>query len=126
VKEGLLVILGGGVGAFARWQLGGWVLHHSGSMRFPLSTFLVNVLGCLLCGVLAGLGERQNWLTADMRLLLFTGLLGGFTTFSAFGLELTTLLRRGDVAIALAYSTLSVVVGVTALWASLAVAGGGR
>ena len=75
----------------------------------------MNVLGCLVAGVLAALAERHHLLSPDVRLFLFTGILGGFTTFSAFGLETVHLLKRGEVGVAAAYAALSVAVGVAAL-----------
>ena len=104
----LTVGLGGFAGAVARYLLGGWVLHHTLSAKFPWSTFAVNILGCLAIGVLSGLAERLDWFTPPMRLLLLTGLLGGFTTFSAFGLETVHLLRRGELGIAASYVLASV------------------
>jgi CrcB protein len=95
-----------------RWRVGGWVMHHSAGWRFPLGTFVVNVVGCLIAGVLAGLVVKRDLFAADTRLFLFTGLLGGFTTFSAFGVESVYLLRRGDYGIALAYIVSSLVGGV--------------
>jgi CrcB protein len=121
----MLVALGGALGAVARWKLGGLVLHHTADWRFPLSTFLVNVAGCLAAGVLAGLVINLDLFTADTRLFLFTGLLGGFTTFSAFGLETVYLLRRADYAVALAYVVLSVAGGVAALWLAMRAVRGG-
>ncbi len=118
----LLVALGGAVGSVARYKLSGLVLHHTADWRFPAGTFAVNVLGCLAAGVLAGLAEKQHLLSAEARLLLFTGVLGGFTTFSAFGLETMHLLRRGEVAIAAANVALSVAAGLAALWLGLAAA----
>ena len=117
----LLVGLGGALGAIARHKLGGFVLHHSTDWRFPLGTFLVNVLGCLIAGVLAGAIERHGLFSPDTRLFLFTGLLGGFTTFSAFGVETVFLLRRGEVTVALGYVVLSVLCGVGALWLGMTV-----
>ena len=116
MKQLLLVALGGALGAVARWKLGGLILHHTASGKFPLSTFTVNVVGCLVAGVLAGLVGRSGWFGPDARLFLFTGLLGGFTTFSAFGLETVLLLRRSEYGVALAYVTFSVVGGVLGLW----------
>jgi len=98
------------------------VLHNTIDWRFPAGTFTVNVVGCLVAGVLAGLAEKHSMFSADTRLLLFTGLLGGFTTFSAFGLETMTLLKRGDIAIASANVLLSVVAGLAALWLGLGLA----
>ena len=115
----LLVGCGGFAGAVARYLLGGWMLHHAMAAKFPWSTFTVNVLGCLLMGLLSGFIERLEWFTPQIRLLLLTGLLGGFTTFSAFGFETVYLLRRGEVWIAAAYVLASVLVCVGALWIGL-------
>lgn len=112
----LLVGLGGFAGSVARYVLGGWLLHHTAQERFPWSTFAVNAAGCLAIGVLAELAAKHGMFGPGTRLLLFTGLLGGFTTFSAFGLETVLLLRRGDAGVALAYAAGSVVVGVLAVW----------
>ena len=87
MREFLLVGSGGFLGSVARYYLGGWVLHVSGASRFPWGTLAVNTLGCLLIGALAGAAEYRHILTPQMRLLIFTGFLGGFTTFSAFGYE---------------------------------------
>jgi CrcB protein len=95
------------------------VLHHSEQWRFPLATFCVNVLGCFVLGALAGLGERYFVFTAEVRLFLFTGMLGGFTTFSAFGAEGLNLIRRGDFGIAFTYSALSVLCGFAAVWVGM-------
>ena len=122
MKGILLVALGGAIGSVARYKASGWVLHHTIDWRFPAGTFTVNVVGCLLAGVLAGLAEKQDLLSPETRLLLFTGILGGFTTFSAFGLETMHLLRRGDVLIAGANVLLSVAAGLLALWLGLAMA----
>ena len=116
MKAVLLVALGGAVGSVARYKLSGLILHHTIDWRFPAGTFAVNVLGCLVAGVLAGLAEKHDMLSADARLLLFTGLLGGFTTFSAFGVETMHLVKRGDLGVAAANVILSVVAGLFALW----------
>jgi fluoride exporter len=120
VKALLLVALGGAVGSVARYKLSGLVLHHTIDWRFPAGTFAVNVLGCLAAGLLAGLAEKHDMLSADARLLLFTGILGGFTTFSAFGLETMHLLKRGDFMVAGANVVLSVMAGLVALWLGFA------
>lgn len=115
----LLVGFGGFLGSVARYKLGGLVLHMAANERFPYSTFAINVLGCLVVGVLAGLAERHDMFGPEARLFLFTGLLGGFTTFSAFGLEAVGLLRRGELAIAALYAGGSVVLGIAAVWLGL-------
>jgi CrcB protein len=118
----ILVALGGAIGSVARFKLSGYVLHHTIDWRFPAGTFAVNVIGCLVAGFLAGLAEKYDLMSAETRLLLFTGILGGFTTFSAFGLETMFLLRRGEVLIAGANIFLSVAMGLAALWLGLGLA----
>ena len=122
MKALLWVAIGGAVGSVARFKLSGFVLHHTIDWRFPAGTFIVNVLGCLVAGLLAALAEKHDFFDAQMRLLLFTGFLGGFTTFSAFGLETMNLVRRGEIGIASANVLLSVVAGLAALWIGMAVA----
>lgn len=112
----LMVGLGGFIGSVARYLLGDWLLHLTAQGRFPYGTFAVNVLGCLVAGVLAGLVERNGLFSPDARLFLFTGLLGGFTTFSAFGLETAFLLRRGETWTAAGYVGASVLLGIAACW----------
>ena len=122
MKGVLLVALGGAIGSVTRYKLSGLVLQHTIDWRFPAGTFAVNVIGCLVAGVLAGLAEKHEMFTADVRLLLFTGILGGFTTFSAFGLETMFLLKRGELMVASANIVLSVVAGLAALWLGLGLA----
>jgi CrcB protein len=119
MKQALLVGLGGFIGSIGRYKLGAVILHQAGSWRFPLSTFVVNVIGCFVIGALAGLVEHRDLFSSDTRLFLFTGLLGGFTTFSAFGYEGVFLLRRGEIGIAVAYAGLSVLCGFAAVWLAL-------
>lgn len=114
-KQILIVALGGGFGSALRYKLGGFALHHTQSWDFPVSTFSVNLIGCFAIGVLAALVEHHDLFSPSIRLLLFTGLLGGFTTFSAFGYETVFLLRRGLLSTATAYVSLSVVGGLIAV-----------
>jgi len=116
LKQILIVALGGAIGSVARYKLGGFTLHHTQAWNFPVSTFGVNVVGCLAIGVLAALVEHHDLFSPSVRLLLFTGLLGGFTTFSAFGYESVFLLRRGLLSVAAAYVILSVVGGLFAVF----------
>ncbi|MEO5692164.1 MAG: fluoride efflux transporter CrcB [Usitatibacter sp.] len=118
----LLVALGGAFGSVARYKMSGWILHHTVDWRFPAGTFAVNVLGCLVAGILAGIAVKHDMLSPETRLLLFTGLLGGFTTFSAFGLETMLLLKRGEVLIAGANVLLSITAGLLALWLGMGLA----
>ena len=116
IRSVLLVAVGGALGSVARYLLGGWVLQNTLTWRFPLGTFLVNVIGCLVIGFLAGLAVKEDFFSSATRVFLFTGFLGGFTTFSAFGLETFYLLRRGEMAVAGSYVALSVLVGLLVLW----------
>lgn len=125
MKQALIVGLGGFIGSIGRYKLGGVILHYSVSWRFPLSTFAVNVLGCFVIGALAALVEHRDLFSPETRLFLFTGLLGGFTTFSALGYEGVFLLRRGEIGIAIAYAGLSVVCGLAAVWLAFKLAGFG-
>ena len=115
-RQMLIVAAGGAMGSVARFRLSGWVLHQAIDWRFPLGTFVVNVLGCLCVGLLAGLAVKEDFFSPELRLLLFTGVMGGFTTFSAFGLETFYLLRRGEYLIAGSNMVLSVALGMVALF----------
>ena len=115
----LLVAVGGAVGSMARYQIGSMVLARTETWAFPLGTFVVNVLGCLIAGILIGVAEYRNFLTLEMRLLIFTGFLGGFTTFSAFGVETVALIERGQYTVAASYVLSSVIVGLGALLAAV-------
>ena len=116
MKEWLLVALGGALGSGARYSLSAFILDHTLQARFPYGTFAVNVIGCLLAGILVGLADKYNLISPEGRLFLITGILGGFTTFSAFGVETIHLLRRGDFLVASSYVVFSVVCALAALW----------
>lgn len=119
----LVVALGGAIGSVARYLLSTWVMQRATDWRFPIGTFVVNLVGCLVIGVLAGLVLKCNHLTTETRLFLFTGIVGGFTTFSAFELETFTLLRNGEVLVAGSYILLSVALGLLALWLGFSLTG---
>ncbi len=92
----LLLIAGGGaVGAVSRYYLAGWA-QRLVSGTFPLGTLTVNVLGCLLIGILGAFFGGPHLVRQEYRLLLMIGVLGGFTTFSTFGLETVTLINAGQ------------------------------
>jgi fluoride exporter len=111
----LWVALGGSLGAMARYGVSGWLLQHTAQQKFPWPTLAVNLSGCLIAGVLFVLAAKHQFLSPGMRVFLFTGVLGGFTTFSAFGLETAHLLKRGDVQMACIYVLCSVIGGVAAI-----------
>ena len=113
----LLVMLGGAFGAGARHLAGAAQLRWLGP-GFPWATLFVNLSGSLLMGLLAGWLLRAGG-SEQARLFLAVGVLGGFTTFSAFSLELGLMLQRGELASAAAYILASVIGGVVLLFAGL-------
>ncbi|QYJ07967.1 fluoride efflux transporter CrcB [Qipengyuania flava] len=121
----LHVFIGGGVGAVLRWQLGrvmtGW-LGAPIVTAFPFATLAANAAGSLAMGLLAGFLARSGGDGEQLRLLLGVGLLGGFTTFSAFSLEMVLLIERGQYLFALLYAILSIALGITGLMVGLGVA----
>ena len=116
----LAVAAGGALGAVARYGMAGLVQRVAGG-AFPWGTLAVNVLGALLMGIIVEGAARLWTVPTDLRLFLTTGVLGGFTTFSAFSLEVTAMAERGAYATALAYVLISVTISVAAVFAGLAV-----
>jgi CrcB protein len=112
----LLIGLGGGVGSILRYLLSGLVQTGEGGSAFPAGTLAVNLLGCLVIGVLAELSESRGYLDADMRALLVVGLIGGFTTFSTFANETVSAMRDNALLIAAGNVLLSVGLGLVAVW----------
>ncbi len=110
----LLVFLGGGLGAIARFVLASAVQGASDG-GFPLGTLVVNLAGCALIGVLGGALAARGVLPAGAQLFLIPGLLGGFTTFSAFGLDVIRLWEAGQAGFASIYVLASVAGGIGAV-----------
>lgn len=94
MKDVALVAAGGAIGASLRWLLGGWIADRIG-VGFPWHTMAINLSGALLLGVLMGLSLDGGLLSADWRIFLGTGLLGGYTTFSTLAYETVALLEQG-------------------------------
>jgi len=112
----LLIGTGGFIGSVLRYLLSGAAQSFSQSIAFPYGTLSVNILGCLCIGVLSELAENRGILSADARAFLIVGILGGFTTFSAFGNETMSLIRSGEPALALMNVGAHVVLGLGAVW----------
>src|SRR3954466_13288434 len=89
------------------------------SFTFPLGTFVVNTIGCLLIGIFYALIEKGNLLTPEWRLALTTGFCGGFTTFSTFAYENMNLLRTGDYLYFVLYAAGSVILGLAAVYVGI-------
>ena len=112
----LLVGVGGFFGAVMRYVVTNWVQDFFHVLSLPYGTLTVNLLGCLIIGVLGGLSESRNLLNQEARALLFIGVLGGFTTFSTFGYETVQLLRDGQSLAAFSNIGLQVCMGLVAVW----------
>lgn len=118
------VALGGAVGAVLRYQTGRGLTHWLGVQTvsaFPWATLAVNVVGSLAMGLLAGWLARYDGSSEQWRLLIGVGLLGGFTTFSSFSLEMMLLIERGQIGLAISYAGISVLAGLIGLYVGLIV-----
>jgi fluoride exporter len=115
------VFLGGGIGSALRYGVGRIALILVGP-NFPAGTLAVNVIGCVLMGVLIeSLALREGGVDAATRLFLTTGVLGGFTTFSAFALDAAVLWERGPATTAVLYVLASVVLSIAGLFGGMAI-----
>ena len=112
----IAVAAGGALGSMARHGVNKMVHQEWPMLRFPLATVIVNIVGCCVIGVLAGLVATGRLpMRPSSREFVFVGILGGFTTFSTFGLETITLVRSGDSSQAVLNILLQVVVGLAAV-----------
>jgi CrcB protein len=116
-----LLILFGAAGTLARYGLQGLVQHRAGS-SFPTGTLVVNILGCLVMGVVTQFGLHHLSLSPDWRVGLSVGFLGAFTTFSTFGLETVRLLEDGEWMRSVLYVGCSVVGGLLAIVGGMRIA----
>ncbi len=120
MKQLFLVFLGGGIGSMLRYLISKNLNPYFQS--FFLGTFTVNIVGCLLIGIVLGLSLKNDVLSQNQTLLLSTGFCGGFTTFSTFAFEKHSLLRAGELMNFSIYMIASIAIGVIAiafgLWVS--------
>lgn len=112
----VLVGFGGFLGSVCRFFLAGFVHRLAPYLGIPFGTLVVNVIGCFLIGLLNGLAESRQLFGPDIRLFLFIGVLGGFTTYSTFGHETLALLRDAEVSKAVTIVILHLVAGLGAVW----------
>lgn len=112
----LLVGIGGFLGSICRYVTSGFVFKLAGKAYFPYGTLAVNIIGCLIIGLLGGLTENRQLFNPELRILMFAGFLGGFTTFSTFGYEVFTFARDGQITSCLYNLGLHLVLGIGAVW----------
>ena len=121
MKSFLLVFLGGGLGSGLRYLVTAAMNQYSKFL--PYGTFTVNILGCLLIGLILGYAQKENTLTSNQTLLLATGFCGGFTTFSAFANENLELIKNGEIFNLSLYTIGSIILGVLAIFAGYYIIG---
>jgi len=121
LRDLLIVGWGGFLGSVGRYLLSGFATHLVAASRFPVGTLTVNALGSLAIGLIAGIIERHHILTPATRLLLITGVLGGFTTFSAFTFETLFLAREAKWLAAGGNVVAQVGTGLIAVWIGYAI-----
>lgn len=114
MKGFLLVFVGGGLGSGLRYLI--TIAMNQYSKVLPFGTFTVNMIGCLLIGLILGYAQKENTLTSNQTLLLATGFCGGFTTFSAFANENLELIKNGEIFNFSAYTIGSILIGILAVF----------
>ena len=107
----IYLIAGGSIGTLLRFLTSSWMLEAFPTSKFPWGTFFVNLLGSLVIGILAGLNQNGEF-NLNMRLFLFAGLLGGFTTYSGYAIETFSLIKSNNFTLALIYILSTTLLGV--------------
>jgi CrcB protein len=115
MSKWILIAVGGAAGSLLRYSLQGWAQRLTNGV-FPVGTLSVNIIGCLVIGFLAASFTGPLLIREEYRIGLTVGVLGGFTTFSAFGLETFNLTNDGQFRLALTNVLLSVALGFVAVW----------
>lgn len=111
----IFIALAGLVGTLLRYWLSGFVARQYGE-TFPWGTMAVNLIGCLVAGAVFFLTEERFLLSPTVRTVILIGLLGGFTTFSSYGLQTFTLLRDGEIGLAILNVVMSNILGLFMVW----------
>ena len=117
---GVYIALGGGIGSFLRYVITSTIARYFGTI-FPYGTLTVNIIGSLTMGIIIEYLSRTLPHSNELRAFLAIGILGGFTTFSAFSLESINLLQRGASAMAAAYIVASVLLSILAVFGGMAI-----
>ena len=115
VRSIMIVGLGGFIGTVARFLISRYFQLNVASV-FPWSTFIVNIVGCLLIGLIYGISEKGEFLSPEIRLFLTVGICGGFTTFSTFSNDSFLLIREMEWMRFALYTSLSIFIGLMAVY----------
>lgn len=107
----IYLMAGGATGTLLRYLSTIWISGNIMNFRFPWGTFFVNLTGCFVIGLLAGMNEHNNW-NAEFKTFLFAGLLGGFTTYSSYALESLNLIRAGEFGLMFIYIASTTLIGL--------------
>ena len=119
MRTSIIVFIGAGIGGLMRHVMNIWITALASS-GFPYSILTINVIGSTAMGLAAGWFASRGEILPDLRLFLATGILGGFTTFSAFSLDTVTLWQRGEATTAMIYVAASIILSLAALLAGMA------
>ena len=117
-----LVVIGGFIGSVMRYLVNIWSKGLFEGLSFPLGTLIVNISGCLLLGLLNGWAENHQFFTSQIRLFMFVGILGSYTTFSTFSYETIKMMQNGDSFQALLNISIQVLVGLFAAFIGFQIA----
>jgi CrcB protein len=118
MRELVLIFVGGGLGSVSRYSLGRWVTSFH-TQQFPYGTLAVNVFACLILGLLIGVADHKQLISANARLFWTVGFCGGFSTFSTFSSETVTLIQTGFHLSGVVYIIASLVLCLAATYAGL-------
>jgi CrcB protein len=119
VKELFLLALAGGMGALSRYFVSSWITNRIAAHPLPWGTFIVNVLGCFLFGILWILARERSIISPKSAFYILTGFIGSFTTFSTFTFEVFLLFQQLKIHLAFLYLIGSQIIGLVAAWAGI-------
>ncbi|MGP8214920.1 MAG: fluoride efflux transporter CrcB [Bacteroidia bacterium] len=121
IKAITLIGIGGAIGSISRYLAAQYIQSRFILSGFPYGTLAVNVLGCLVIGIVYGLSQRFNWLSPEWRIFLTTGFCGGFTTFSTFSIESVNLMEGGEIFYFAINIAASIIIGFAATYSGISI-----